>query len=52
LKARDGKQYDRDVAKDVAQFKEEAIGLIVCLISDTELRSIGANVQAYEKACI
>ena len=48
---RDGKKYMRDVTLDVANFAERGITLIVCLLSDVEIRSIGANVKEYEAAC-
>jgi len=35
----------------VAKFAEQGIRLIVCLLNDFELRSIGTNVKDYEEAC-
>ena len=44
-KARDGKSYSRDVTRDVQQYQAQGVSLIVCLLSDVEIRSIGANVK-------
>lgn len=38
---RDGKKHDRNIFKDIEQFKNKGVTLIVCLLSDSELRSIG-----------
>jgi hypothetical protein len=50
--ARDGKGYNRDITRDVQQYKEQGVSMIVCLLSDVEIRSIGANVKQYEAACL
>ena len=50
--ARDGKSYKRDITRDVEQYHQQGITLIVCLLSDVEIRSIGANVKQYESACL
>ena len=50
--ARDGKSYNRDITRDVNQYKEQGITMIVCLLSDVEIRSIGTNVKHYEAACL
>lgn len=49
---RDGKGYLRDISQDVAVFAQKGITLIVCLISDVEIRSIGANAKEYESSCL
>ena len=48
---RDGKSYARDIKVDVGYFATKGIKLIVCLLNDYEVRSIGCNVINYEKAC-
>ena len=48
---RDGKRYLRDVSRDVAYYASKGITLIICLLSDVEIRSIGANVKDYESSC-
>ena len=49
---RDGKSYQRDVAIDVRNFAQlSKVKLIVCLLNDYEIRSIGCDVKKYEKAC-
>lgn len=48
---RDGKSYQRDIAKDVVHFKAMGASLIVCLLNDYELRTIGVDVKKYLKAC-
>lgn len=41
-RGRDGKKHDRDIFKDVEYFKQKCgITLIVCLLNDSELRSLG-----------
>lgn len=50
-KARDGKSYNRDITRDVHQYSEQGVTMIVCLLSDVEVRSIGANVNQYQAAC-
>ena len=43
---------ERDVAVDVRDFAiANGIKLIVCLLNDDEMRSIGCNPEEYEKAC-
>ena len=51
-KARDGKKYMRDIVTDVGNYAERGITLIVCLLSDCEIRSIGADAKAYGPACL
>ena len=48
---RDGKKYARDVRIDVDQFHQKGITMILCLLSDVEMRCIGTNVKNYEQAC-
>ena len=49
---RDGKAYSRDVAVDVMNYSQVSnVKLIVCLLNDYEIRSIGCNVKQYEQAC-
>ena len=42
---RDGKCYERDILKDVSYFKNEGVSMIICLLNDSEIRSIGLNRQ-------
>ena len=42
-RARDGKKYMREIVKDIRNFSERGITLIVCLLSDIEIKSIGAD---------
>lgn len=49
---RDGKSYARDINTDVANYAKAGIKLIVCLLNDYEIRSIGCDVKKYEKACV
>ena len=49
---RDGKTYARDIAIDVANYAKQGIKLIVCLLNDYEIRSIGCDVKKYEAACV
>jgi hypothetical protein len=46
-KGRDGKTYQRDIAKDVLSLKERNVNMIVCLLNDYEVRSIGCNHIKY-----
>ena len=48
---RDGKSYARDIATDVANYAKVGIKLIICLLNDYEIRSIGCDVKKYEQAC-
>lgn len=50
-KGRDGKSYQRDVTADVRAMSQQGITLIICLISDIEIRSIGCNIKKYSQAC-
>ena len=50
---RDGKAYQRDISLDVFNYAQTSnIKLIICLLNDYEIRSIGCNVKKYEQACI
>ena len=50
---RDGKSYQRDIGVDVKNFAELAqVKLIVCLLNDYEIRSIGCDLKKYEAACL
>ena len=49
--ARDGKTYARDIGVDVKNYANKGIKLIVCLLNDYEIRSIGCDVKKYEQAC-
>ena len=42
---RDGKGYNRDVATDVMAMRNMGITLVICLIADIEVRSIGCNIK-------
>ena len=44
---RDGKTYERDVVSDVKAMSQMGITLIICLISDIEIRFIGCNSKKY-----
>ena len=48
---RDGKSYTRDIRVDVGYFASQGIKLIVCLLNDYEVRTVGCNIANYEKAC-
>ena len=48
---RDGKVYNRDIRIDVKSFADRRVKLIVCLLNDYELRTLGCNAANYEKAC-
>lgn len=48
---RDGKNYQRDVAIDVKAMSDMGITLIICLISDIEIKYIGCNLKKYREAC-
>lgn len=50
-KGRDGRKHDREVGRDVEYFASKGVKLIVCLLSDFEVRSIGCKVPDYEEAC-
>lgn len=41
----------RSILKDVETYKTCGVNLIVCLLSDTELRSVGVQIKDYQKAC-
>jgi len=49
---RDGKKHDREVGKDVEYFASKGVKVILCLLSDFEIRSIGCKVPDYEQACL
>jgi protein-tyrosine phosphatase len=49
---RDGKNHDRNIYADVDNFRVQSnITLIVCLLNDSELRTLGVNVKDYKAAC-
>ena len=48
---RDGKKYDRDIYRDLEHYRNSGISLIICLLSDSELRSLGLNPKYYQSAC-
>ena len=49
---RDGKAYARDIGQDVQVYAStHGIKLIICLLNDYEIRSIGCDVKKYERAC-
>ena len=50
--ARDGNGYERDVVADVKAMSQLGITLVICLISDIEIRSIGCNVKKYNETCL
>ena len=50
---RDGKSYQRNIVIDVMNYAQTSnVKLIVCLLNDYEIRSIGCDVRKYEQACI
>ncbi|MFN9901173.1 MAG: hypothetical protein ACK55Z_20820 [bacterium] len=49
---RDGKSYSRDIRKDVAHFAAQGVKLIICLLNDYELRTVGCDAKQYTKACL
>lgn len=51
-KGRDGKKYEKNVAADVKTMRQKGITLIICLISDIEIRSIGCSTKEYGLACL
>ena len=50
-KGRDGFTYQRDIAKDVGSLKDRNVSLIICLLNDYEVRSVGCDHVKYQKAC-
>jgi len=52
VEGRDGVKYDRSVVEDVAYLRTSlGISIIVCLLNDPELHSLGLRRAAYEAAC-
>lgn len=47
-KGRDGKEHIRDLQSDLLNFKERGVRTIVCLLNDSELRSLGVQPQQYK----
>ena len=50
-KGRDGKVHSRNIQTDLSNFKSQEISIIICLLNDYELRSIGVNVDQYKHTC-
>ena len=51
-KGRNGKKFDRDLANDIKFINEtHQINTIVCLLNKYELRTIGINLEEYQKLC-
>jgi protein-tyrosine phosphatase len=50
-KGRDGKVHSRDIRTDLLNFKDQGISMIICLLNDYELRSIGVQVDLYKNSC-
>lgn len=48
LKGREGYSYSRDIHSDLHDFKSRGVDTIVCLLNDSELRSIGVNPAQYK----
>lgn len=46
-KGRDGKIHNRNIKEDLEFFKSKEISMIVCLLNDYELRTIGVKIDAY-----
>lgn len=47
-KGRDGRSHSRDIQSDLCDFKSRGVDAIVCLLNDSELRSIGVNPAQYK----
>ena len=41
----------REIVTDVRNYADRGITLIVCLLSDIEIKHIGADAKAYAPAC-
>ena len=50
-KGRDGKTYKRSIIKDVESLQARNIQLIICLLNDYEIRSVGCDHVKYSAAC-
>jgi len=51
-KGRDGKTHQRDIEVDIKYYKDNfQIDMIVCLLNKYELRTIGVDLDRYQKAC-
>ena len=48
---RNGVTYSRSIFADIANFKSRGMSMMVCLLSDSELRSLGVNPRSYHIAC-
>jgi protein-tyrosine phosphatase len=49
-KGRDGKVYERSLQKDLEQLQDNhRVALIVCLLNESELRSLGVQLADYKK---
>ena len=47
---RDGKSYQRDITIDVINYAQVSnIKLIICLLNDYEIRSIGCDVNRFKR---
>ncbi|CAG9319759.1 unnamed protein product [Blepharisma stoltei] len=47
-KGRDGKVHQRSIVEDLENFKARGVSVIVCLLNNYELRSIGVNPTVYQ----
>ena len=50
---RDGKTHNRNLDFDVKFLCENKnVELIICLLNEYELRTIGVDIQKYQKICL
>jgi hypothetical protein len=47
FRGRNGRTYKRDIFKDIETFKEYRIQIVICLLNDYELRSLGIKPKEY-----
>jgi protein-tyrosine phosphatase len=50
-KGRNGLQYKRDISKDVKDLSKRGVSMIICLLNDYEMRTIGVSPVTYRKSC-
>lgn len=49
-KGRDGRAHERSITEDLENFKSRGISVVICLLNDSELRSIGVCPNLYRQA--
>jgi protein-tyrosine phosphatase len=47
-KGRDGKPRNRNIKQDLEDFKAQGVSMVVCLLNDYELRTIGVKIDVYK----